>query len=399
MASTGKRSAGVEPVGAGGVGDAAAAGARKRQRGEPDGSDAALAQVEGRRVVFVGGKGGVGKSTTSCALALRLARQGRKVLLISTDPAHNVSDCFEQRFSGKPTAVAGVKGLWCVETDPGASLDRLFAKAVEPGGGGGGGSTASSSSPGSRSRAQPGDLMGQLKEMLVEARDWLSNLPGVDEAVALMEILDGELAPEIEVMVIDTAPTGHTLKLLQLPALLQKGIVQLESWQGRLAQYISMAAMFFSGSQPPPVRPEEQLKSALKRLKGGVERLRDLLTDQSSATFVCVCIAEALSVLETGRLVKALGDNKIHTSLLFVNKLFPARFLDISDEDVAKADEGDLTAEALRLCRSRVRVQSAHLDKLLLEHAAHRVVRVEELPFEPRGLNRLDDFADAWRSA
>lgn len=70
----------------------------------------------------MGGKGGVGKTTTSSSIALLLAQRKKKVLIISTDPAHNLSDCFDQKFGKEPTPVVGVEGLWAMEVDPKANV-------------------------------------------------------------------------------------------------------------------------------------------------------------------------------------------------------------------------------------------------------------------------------------
>ena len=122
--------------------------------------------------IFVGGKGGVGKTTTSSSLATLYAKNGKKVytnitikkvLLISTDPAHNLSDCFDQKFSKEPSAVQGIDNLYAMEIDPTIDPDKMKLPSL------------------SGFEADQG-----TKNLLSEI---ISSVPGIDEAMSFAELM------------------------------------------------------------------------------------------------------------------------------------------------------------------------------------------------------------------
>lgn len=158
---------------------------------EEDRPDPSLTNVlasKSLRWVFVGGKGGVGKTTTSCALACQLATVRRSVLLISTDPAHNLSDAFRQKFTRAPTAVEGVANLFAMEVDPTPDPEELEAIAGGIDGGAGAGGVGGAAS-----------FLGDLA----------SSIPGIDEAMSFAEVMRQVQSLDYETIVFDTAPTGE----------------------------------------------------------------------------------------------------------------------------------------------------------------------------------------------
>lgn len=199
--------------------------------------DAVVDASSGLRWVFVGGKGGVGKTTTACSLALRLAAKRRSVLLISTDPAHNLSDAFRQKFGAQPTPVAGVANLSAMEVDASA--------AVPP--------------PGADDGAS-GGLLGELA----------GSVPGIDEAMSFAEVLKLAQSSDYEVVVFDTAPTGHTLRLLQLPQALEAGLGKLlgmtQGLGGLIAQMGAMLGF-------PGLDNVEDLMARFHEMKATIEEV------------------------------------------------------------------------------------------------------------------------------
>jgi arsenite-transporting ATPase len=155
--------------------------------------------------IFVGGKGGVGKTTTSCSLAVQMARARKSVLLISTDPAHNLSDAFGVKFGKDARPVPGVDNLSAMEIDPNGSIQDLISA---------GGDDAQEAMQG----------LGGVGNMF---QDMAFSIPGVDEAMSFAEVLKQVKGMEYEVVIFDTAPTGHTLRFLQFPTVMEKALEKI----------------------------------------------------------------------------------------------------------------------------------------------------------------------------
>ncbi|GMG39864.1 unnamed protein product [Ambrosiozyma monospora] len=171
---------------------------------------------ESLKWIFVGGKGGVGKTTSSSSIAIQLAMHNPKknYLLISTDPAHNLSDAFDQKFGKEARVVDGLSNLSCMEIDPSSSLEEFAANSGQ----------------------DPNDPLSGVMT------DITSSIPGIDEAFSFMEVLkhiknqkaEDSTTVKYDTIVFDTAPTGHTLRFLQLPSTLEKLLGKFNEISGKL---------------------------------------------------------------------------------------------------------------------------------------------------------------------
>lgn len=146
--------------------------------------------------LFFTGKGGVGKTSISCATAIRLVEQGKRVLLVSTDPASNVGQVFDQTIGNTILPVKSVPGLSALEIDPQAAAQQYRARIVDP-----------------ITGLLPDDVVNSISEQLSGA--CTTEIAAFDEFTSLLT--DADLLTRFDHIIFDTAPTGHTIRLLQLP--------------------------------------------------------------------------------------------------------------------------------------------------------------------------------------
>lgn len=326
------------------------------------------------RFIFVGGKGGVGKTTTSSALASQLAFN-RKVLLISTDPAHSLSDAFRMQFSGTPQQITGVPNLEVMEVNPTKFLKEELHQWT-----------------GLAESAGIEDLANKIHYF----QEWLSGVPGVDEATALSSVIDLVESGKYDTIVFDTAPTGHTLKLLQLPEIMQAGLSKLESWQSSLWSYWEMVR-----GKGQAIDVKKEVARRIRSYKHGIERVGKMLRDSKRTKFVVVCIAEFLSVSETQRLLQELDKHKVCASNVVVNQLVNEV---MSEEDISSIKNSlpkgkeylwEKVKAVSLLSNARNAIQSKYLKVLKSSQEAQNlpIVEVPLLPSEITGPEKLLEFS------
>jgi arsenite-transporting ATPase len=240
------------------------------------------------KFIFFSGKGGVGKSTMSCATAVWLAGKGYRTLLVTTDPAPNLSDIFGQKIGNDVTPIKGIDNLFAVEIDPDAASEAYRENIIAP----------------MRELLDEKNLK-TIKEQL--------NSPCVEEVAAFNKFIEYMCRPEYDdvmyddvmyddvmydVIIFDTAPTGHTIRLLELPG----------GWSDEISK-----------GRGTCIGPSSSLQSAKEKYDEALSYLRD----GKKTSFVFVLKPERLSIVETKRSAHELSKLGVHTSLLIVNGILP----------------------------------------------------------------------------
>ncbi|MDC3416567.1 ArsA family ATPase [Aquibacillus salsiterrae] len=247
-------------------------------------------------IIFVGGKGGVGKSTTAAGLAQQSALMGNKTLLVSTDPAHNLGDIFNRQLGGEPINVAN--NLAVVEIDSQKETESYIKQVKQ-------------------------NLDGMVKANFVHEvhrqLDLAKVSPGAEEA-ALFDKIVSIILEERQLydrIIFDTAPTGHTIRLLTLPEMMGIWIEgMLEKRRKTNRKYTELLNDGEAIDDP--------IYEILLLRKHRFKQVRKILLDPKLTSFVFVLNPERLPILETKKAVKMLEEHQLRVSTIVINKVLPA---------------------------------------------------------------------------
>ncbi len=250
-----------------------------------------------QQVVFFGGKGGVGKTTCSAAFALAASQRGRRVLLVSTDPAHSTADIFERSIG--PAEREILPQLTAVEIDAEQEARRYIADVKRD-----------------IERMFSPNVIHQAHRQI----DMAAASPGLSEVALLDRMIDliTGRANTYDLIVFDTAPTGHTLQLLRMPE-------AITTWIQALVRHRRAVVEIDRGSEQTAeaAARADPVLEALERRHERVSRLRSIITDRKRTSFVLVMLPERLVIEETSRAAELLSDAGIDLGGIIVNRVLP----------------------------------------------------------------------------
>src|ERR1043166_963783 len=304
------------------------------------------------RYFFFGGKGGVGKTTAATATALvllKLAKPNDKILLFSTDPAHSLSDSLGTTVGNRLVQVSTFRRarLVAFEMDSKTALAEFRKKH----------------GPVLAEIADRGTLLDKsdINELLN------LSLPGLDEVMALFELSELDRASDYSHIVIDTAPSGHTSRLLRLPEAFSRMVTALD----RMADKHRFLVAHFARRR----MVLDEVDLFLRDLNERIQTVRNLLYNSVESSFALVAIPEALSVNETKRYAEELRAEGVSVTDLIINR--------IEEEH-----------ENCAFCRARVKAQKRWLGDLSKQFKSLNVHRVPLRASEVRGIEALKAFGE-----
>jgi len=307
-----------------------------------------LLNKEPKRLIMIGGKGGVGKTTCASAIALHFSLKGKKTLIISSDPTPSLSDIFEMQIGDQETPVQNLSNLWGIEISSEVVLQKW------------------------KNRFGPEiyEVVSSFASLDYDFVDYIGGAPGIEEEYMLNYILELVESDQYDLVVWDTAPAGHTLRLLHLPQIFLKHLEAATKFYMNLYSYFEKLK--------ETVRFKKGKRSLLEIISGWeglAEKVVNFIRDPQKSEFIVVTIPEALGVKQTERIIQDFDAYQLKVNHLIINHV------------IQNAD--------CEFHRIRKEMQQYYIN-LLRDEYSHRIklIQVPLSPYEIKGVERIKRVSD-----
>lgn len=303
---------------------------------------------ETQKLIFVGGKGGVGKTTVACSLGVYLSERF-KTLVVSTDPAHSISDSLMQSIGERIQKVNHTAQCFALEIN----AEKIYHDFLKT------------------HREKLKRIMDTATNLDDEDIDMMleTNIPGLDEVMGLKAVTDYVLQGDFEKVIVDTAPTGHALRLLSMPHLLDDWIKVMAKLRWKYREVMTT----FKGIYEP-----DSGDDFLVEMKKTVKRIESLLKSKSDCEFVPVTILTDMAIAETERLTTSLQNYGVYARYLILNQV------------LTQIHDG-------AFFQKRKEEQSLFKAKVKKAFANFQVIEIPLYPQEVKGIDVLRQVAEKFR--
>ena len=317
------------------------------------------------RLILFGGKGGVGKTTMAATAAVHMARshyKGKKVLVISTDPAHSLGDSFGIEIGDKvtPISYSPTSNLQSSIDNLQSPIPNLYARELNAG------RLADEFKRKNEAVIKKLADRGTYFDQQDIAEFFELSLPGMDEVFAIIEIANLLKEQSYDLLILDTAPTGHTVRMLALPEQMRKWIEVMDLMQHK---HRYMAA-HFTGKK----YVKDECDIFLDNLSADINRVKKLLSNMHITRFVAVMIPEPMSIYETRTMIGSLEKMKVPVKEIIVNRV--------------------VESDGCPFCTAKKEDQRAPLAEIEESFSQYNLIKVPVFPNEIRGIEKLQGLAD-----
>lgn len=297
------------------------------------------------KLILFGGKGGVGKTTCAFSTGFYLSDKGLRTLLVSTDPAHSLSDSIGQSIGPQIKSLDGAKHLYALELSAEESLSKFKIEHHQE----------------IRTIFQTSTYFDD------EDMDAILELaiPGIDEVMGFKTIIDLIEEGKFDKYIVDTAPSGHALRLLSFPELLDEWIKVIAKMRWKYRYMVSR----FKGAYEP-----DSGDDLLVIMKKTVSRIKNLLKDKSQCEFIVVTIPEYMAVSETTRLVNTLTKYGIQVKQMIINNV--------------------MHSDNCSFCQTKKEQQQKYVQDIYNKFAHLNITKSPLQSLEVRGIEQIKHFAN-----